>query len=206
VADFEQMNNLKKIMRLSLFIFLHIIAILILLIVNPHARAEDDEWNVHDFGNYVVASVAGEVIWGDKLRFALQKTNCNKVQILFTFSTTKAFNKINELKGKTIPIQINDIPTTAAAEILLIRPALKFLNVVMMTAPGLKDLDEFSGAIMSIYNYQKSFRLRILNENNFNPENYFDITENNWKLDEYPKNINKAHKMCIGKAKGIIKS
>ena len=33
-------------MRLSLFFFLHIVALVILLIVNPHARAQDDGWSI----------------------------------------------------------------------------------------------------------------------------------------------------------------
>ena len=33
-------------MRLSLFVFLHIIAILILLIVHPHARNGDNGWAI----------------------------------------------------------------------------------------------------------------------------------------------------------------
>ena len=33
-------------MRLSLLVFLHVMVILILLIVNPHARNEDDGWTV----------------------------------------------------------------------------------------------------------------------------------------------------------------
>ena len=33
-------------MRLSLFVFLHIIAIIILLIVHPHARNGDNGWAI----------------------------------------------------------------------------------------------------------------------------------------------------------------
>ena len=59
-------------MRLSLFFFLHLVAFVILLIVHPHAKAEDDEWYINDFGDYVVAAVPGEVIHGDKLRFFIR--------------------------------------------------------------------------------------------------------------------------------------
>ena len=35
-------------MRLSLFIFLHVIAIIILLVVHPHARAGQDKLTITD--------------------------------------------------------------------------------------------------------------------------------------------------------------
>ena len=35
-------------MRLSLFVFLHVIAIIILLVVHPHARAEQDKFAISD--------------------------------------------------------------------------------------------------------------------------------------------------------------
>ena len=35
-------------MRLSLFVFLHIVAIIILLVVHPHARAEQDKLTITD--------------------------------------------------------------------------------------------------------------------------------------------------------------
>ena len=76
-------------MRLSLFFFLHLIAFFILLIVHPHAKADGDNWHVHDFGNYVVAAIPGGVVHGDKLRFFIKKSNCFKVGMLFSFSTTR---------------------------------------------------------------------------------------------------------------------
>ena len=65
-------------MRLSLFFFLHLVAFVILLLVHPHAKAEDDGWYINDFGDYVVAAVPGEVIHGDKLRFFVKKNSNNQ--------------------------------------------------------------------------------------------------------------------------------
>ena len=53
--------------------------LLVSVIFTTFSYANDDEWNIHDFGSYVVASVPGEVVHGDKMRFVLEKRDCNKV-------------------------------------------------------------------------------------------------------------------------------
>ena len=62
--------------RFLIFVFAHLLVFLIL--IAHQVRAEDDEWYINDFGNYIVAAVPGEVVHGDKLRFVIKKTNCNK--------------------------------------------------------------------------------------------------------------------------------
>ena len=47
--------------------------LLVSVILTSFSYANDDEWNIHDFGSYVVASVPGEVVHGDKMRFVLEK-------------------------------------------------------------------------------------------------------------------------------------
>ena len=59
--------------RFAIFISLHLF--LFLLVIAYQAQADEDKWSLDDFGSYVVASVHGEVVWGDKLRFALMKKN-----------------------------------------------------------------------------------------------------------------------------------
>ena len=39
----------------------------------------------------------------------------------------------------------------------------------------------------------------------FDPEKYFDILDNNWKLDKFPEKITEAHLMCTGKPDKIFK-
>ena len=58
-------------MRLSLFLFIHLVALGILLLVHPHAKAAG-EWLVEDVGSHIITSVSGEVIHGDKLKFILK--------------------------------------------------------------------------------------------------------------------------------------
>ena len=194
-----------RIVRLSLFFFLHLVALVILLIVHPHAKAAG-EWLVEDAGSHVVTSVSGEVIHGDKLKFILNKKNCDEVGVFFTFMTTKAHDSIKSLEGTIIPIQINDLPAIGEVEVWIVKPFLKFGHLVLMSAPGPKNLEKFSNALMLIYSSQNKFEIKLLNENGFNPNKYFDLTENNWILDKYPENIDKAHKICTGKSSTILRS
>ena len=39
----------------------------------------------------------------------------------------------------------------------------------------------------------------------FDPEKYFDILDNNWKLDKFPEKITEAHLKCTGKPDKIFK-
>ena len=41
--------------------------LLITFLLPSFSYAIEDEWNIHDFGSYVVASVPGEVVHGDKM-------------------------------------------------------------------------------------------------------------------------------------------
>ena len=53
--------------------------VLITSIFTTLTYASEDEWNVRDFGSYIVTSVPGEISHGDKMRFVLEKIDCNKM-------------------------------------------------------------------------------------------------------------------------------
>jgi hypothetical protein len=58
----------------------------IIIIFPSFSHAVEDEWKIDDFGSYVVASVPGEIVHGDKMRFVIEKRNCNKIGIIFLFN------------------------------------------------------------------------------------------------------------------------
>ncbi len=187
-------------MRLSLFLFLHVIVFIILLIVHPHVRAEDDEWHVHDFGDFIVASVPGEVVHGDKLRFVINKKNCNKLSIMFSFLSYKNPKRLPSLQGKQVPFRINGSKTMLSADILLVKPAFgNYSYFVMFSSPKFYLIDEMSAAIMEAYRSKNKFSIELGKVEEFNPEDYFDIYYNNWILDKYPEKISVAREMCEGK-------
>ena len=49
---------------------------------------------------------------------------------------------------------------------------------------------------MDMYFASNLFEIKLVQDNKFNPNKYFDILENNWRLDEYPQKITLAKKMC----------
>ena len=192
-------------MRLSLFFFLHLVALGILLLVHPHAKAEDDEWYINDFGDYVVAAVSGKVIHGDKLRFFIRKSDCSKAGILFSFSTTRKIKNINNLQNQDLPIRINKLDKfSSSARVITVHP-LQTMTIVMMQFKGFHNLDDLVSGLMKLYNHQKEFSITLIKNDHYNPEDHFDILDNNWKLEKLPQNIKKAQRMCFGPGE-IIKS
>ena len=191
-------------MRLSLFFFLHLVALGILLLVHPHAKAEGDEWYINDFGDYVVAAVPGEVIHGDKLRFFIKKSDCFKVGMLFSFSTTKDVKNIKDLYNTDLPIKINQWKDLRVARVITVHP-MYGMTIVMMQTKGFYDLDEFIDNLMKMYNHEKEFSIQLASSDKYNPDEHFDILDNSWKLDLLPHKIKEAQRMCFGPGE-IIKS
>ena len=187
-------------MRFSLFFFLNVIVILFLLIAQPHASAEDDEWYIEDFGGFIVTAVPGEVVHGDKLRFVINKKNCNKLSIMFSFLSYKNPKRLPSLQGRQVPFRINGSKTLLSADILLVKPAFGNNSYfVMFSTPEFYLIDEMSAAIMKAYRSKNKFSIELGKVEEFNPEDYFDIYYNNWILDKYPEKISEAREMCEGK-------
>ena len=72
------------------------------------------------------------------------------------------------------------------------------MNIVMMQAPGLKSIENMINSIMNWYNQDNFFGIQLIGKQDFNPEDYFDITDNNWKMDGLPEKISEAQSICYG--------
>ena len=182
--------------RVLLIILLHLS--LFFLVFAYQAQAEEDnEWYVNDFGNFVVAAVSGEVIYGDKLRFFIKKEDCSKVSMMFSFSTSLKKDEIKELQDKKLPIRINDWDTIRGARVVYVHP-FGFMNIVMMQTPGYHEIKEFIGALNAMYTFEKMFSIQLVKQPHYDPEDHFDILRNHWKLDRLEENIERAQSMCLG--------
>lgn len=182
--------------RLLLFISLHLF--LFLLVFAYHAQADDYEWSIDDYDNMVVASVPGKIIHGDKLRFVLTKGDCNYVNVLFSFLTFNLPKRINDLEGKRIPIKINEEEVLAAADVVLIYPTLdNRAHFIMLTAPKVYELNNFSEGIMASYNANKNYSIELMDDEKFEFTKYFDVLVNEWDLEKYPEKINQAREKCL---------
>ena len=65
---------------------------LFLVLFAYHAQADEDQWYVEEFDTFVVTAKNGEVTYGDKLRFFMNKGDCERMGILFSFTTMKNHN------------------------------------------------------------------------------------------------------------------
>ena len=182
--------------RVLLIILLHLS--LFFLVFAYQAQAEEEGWSVEEFSDFVVTAKHGEVIHGDKLRFFIKKNDCSRMGILFSFSTSIENENIKSLQDARIPIEINGRKIDGAAEVILIQPIFKSMNLVMMQAPGLKHIGSMISAMMTWYESENYFGIKLVSGPDFNPNDYFDILRNNWKLDGLPKKIAEAQSLCIG--------
>ena len=48
------------------------------------------------------------------------------------------------------------------------------------------------------YESENYFGIKLVSGPDFNPNDYFDILRNNWKLDGLPQKIAEAQSLCIG--------
>ena len=182
--------------RVLLIILLHLS--LFFLVFAYQAQAEDEGWSVEEFSDFVVTAKHGEVIHGDKLRFFIKKNDCLRMGILFSFSTSIENENIQALQNSRIPIEINGHRIDGAAEVILVQPLFRSMNLVMMQAPGLKHIGSMISSMMAWYESENYFGIKLVSGPDFNPNDYFDILRNNWKLDGLPQKIAEAQSLCIG--------
>ncbi|WP_440697558.1 hypothetical protein [Candidatus Pelagibacter sp. HIMB1709] len=162
------------------------------------AQAEEEGWTIDEFSDFVVTAKHGEVIHGDKLRFFIKKNDCSRMGILFSFSTSIENQNINKLQDARIPIEINGRKIDGAAEVILVQPLFRSMNLVMMQAPGLKHIGSMISSMMAWYDSENYFGIELVSGPNFNPDDYFDILRNNWKLEGLPQKIAEAQSICRG--------
>ena len=184
------MRQILLILSVHLFLFLVLFAY--------HAQAEEDLWYVEEFDTFVVTAKNGEVTHGDKLRFFMNKGDCSRMGILFSFTTMKNHKNIQSLQDKTLPIKINGHQVDDAAKVILVQNLFRDMNIVMMQAPGLKSVKDMINAMMAWYEDKNFFGIELVSEPGFDPQDYFDITDNNWKLDHLPEKIIQAQRLCLG--------
>jgi|TARA_B100001027_G_C16191093_1_gene296063 uncharacterized protein YneR len=184
------MRQVLLILSVHLFLFLVLFAY--------HVQADEDQWYVEEFDTFVVTAKNGEVTHGDKLRFFMNKGDCSRMGILFSFTTMKNHKNIQSLQDKTLPIKINGHQVDDAAKVILVQNLFRDMNIVMMQAPGLKSVKDMINAMMAWYEDKNFFGIELVSEPGFDPQDYFDITDNNWKLDHLPEKIIQAQRLCFG--------
>ncbi len=188
-------------MRLSLFFFLHLIVLIILLIIHPHARANDG-WIIADGDkDYIYLTKNGEYIYGDRLIFSLNYKNCNKIYQLFTFLTTKGDSNIYQFENKKIPITLND--TEFHAEVIHIEKILDHKAHWVVFELGGYETQKYAQLLSGFIKKYEKYEISLTNGLNFEVKKYFDITKNKWNLTNFSEKFEEFYNRC--KEKTILK-
>ena len=189
-------------MRLSLFIFLHVIVLIILLIVHPHVRAEDDGWAIEEHSKeYIYLTKRGEVVHGDKLIFSMEYRDCDTIFHLFTVLTTRAPEDIIQFENQKVPIDLNGHDLTA--KVIYIQPVLKNKANWLVFELGEYETIKYSNLLSGFLKENDGYEITLKDGINYKVENYFDIYRNNWKLNNFSEKISETYKRC--KEKTILK-
>ena len=177
--------------RFLIFVSAHLF--LFLLVIAYQAQADHEEWNINKFEKLVYARVSGEVTHGDSLNFFIHvNDDCDRVWNNFTFYTYEKPGDIKQLIGKHIPIRINNQDETAEVE--AVTPFLMGYRVLFSI--GTFDLKKYIYKLNDFYNEEKRFEIEIVDGVGFKAAKYFDIPNNNWKLDKLVPSVLEARKLC----------
>ena len=177
--------------RFLIFVSAHLF--LFLLVIAYQAQADDEEWTIDKYESLSYARVSGEVTHGDSLNFfILSRENCETVYNNFTFYTYEKPADIYQLEGKNIPIKINGENLTA--QVRSIRPFLMGFRVSFSL--GTYPLKEYIYRLNDFYQKENKYEIEIVDGIDFKAAKYFDIPNNNWKLDKLVPSVLEARKLC----------
>ena len=169
---------------------MRIFFILILILVPINAQA-DDKWDFAKLdGVFSYGALAGQITHGDKLRFIMRKDQCDMVQHVFTFYTYQKPADISQLNGQKIPIQINDV-SGYEIKVFMVRPFL--MGYQIWFSLGSWPVDTLASALKELDRYE----IKIVDGHGFKAKKYFDITFNNWELDDVGNAFQRIKSNCI---------
>ena len=178
-------------MRFLVFVLLHLLVVLIILF--SYTQAEE-EWTITKFEKLSYAAVSGEVTHGDTLNFFFRsEDNCAKVWNTFTFYTYEKPGDIHQLLDRNIPIKLNG-EVELTAKVVLVKPFLMGYRVAFSL--GEFPAKEYTHFLHEFYQEEKKYEIQIVDGLNFEAKKYFDITANNWKLDNLIPKMLEANKIC----------
>ena len=176
--------------RFIIFVSAHLF--LFLLVIAYQAQAEE-EWTIDKFKGLSYARVSGEVTHGDSLNFFIStEDNCAEVYNNFTFYTYEKPSDIKQLIDRNIPIKINGKELTA--NVVSVSPFLMGYRVSFSL--GKFPTKEYINFLKEFYDEFQKYEIEIVDGLDFKASKYFDVSNNNWKLDDLIPSVLEANKLC----------
>ena len=171
--------------RSSFFI---IILTIIITFFSSLVAAEEDKWQVEDWGKGVISvSTHGKVQHGDKIYFRLKKSNCDVLEHAFTFYTVANHKRIKLLEKELVPLDNNEMKIYG--EVKLVFPFL--MEHMAWISLGHYNVDDHIKLMEEI----GQFNIEIIDKKNFIAEDYFDIPTNEWDLINFKSGYHKRSKI-----------
>ena len=173
--------------------FFYILVVIIcwsILISGPIKAQADDKWDFAKLDGFSYGALAGEVTYGDKLRFIMRKDHCDTVQHVVTFYTYQKPDDISQLKGQKIPVQINDV---SGFEINAFAVLPFLMGYQVWFSLGTWPVDTLANNLREFNSYE----IKIVDGHGFKAKKYFDITVNNWELKDLGEAFQRIKSNCI---------
>ena len=191
---------MKRFMkRFIIFISLYLL-VFFTVVFFSYVHAEEsyikaeEEWTITKFDKLINVAVSGEVTHGDTLNFFIRsEDNCEKVWNTFSFYTYQKPGDIHQLLDRNIPIKLNG-EVELTAKVVLVKPFLMGYRVAFSL--GEFPVKEYTHFLHEFYQEEKKYEIEIVDGLNFQAKKYFDITANNWKLDNLIPKMLEANKVC----------
>ena len=105
----------------------------------------------------------------------------------------RGYGDIHQLLDRNIPIKLNG-EVELTAKVVLVKPFLMGYRVAFSL--GEFPVKEYTHFLHEFYQEEKKYEIEIVDGLNFEAEKYFDITANNWKLDNLIPKMLEANKVC----------
>ena len=162
-------------------------SIIVMASVFFYVPAMGAEWDISVSGDLVVASITGNITYGERQRFVFRKGNCKKVNHIFSTYTTQPVN-FKTLTGAVLVIEFNGEIIGAA-----LISAKKFLsgNLLMFNL-GTYDKD----VLLNHLKANEKISIRFVDGNGHKASDYFDAPYNEWSISEISEAFDNAHREC----------
>lgn len=170
-----------------------LLRLLTLTLITISSAVAEEEWTITKFDKLVYATVSGEVTHGDTLNFYVRsEDNCEKVWNTFSFYTYEKPGDIKQLLHKNVPIKINGVDVSA--KVITVNPFLMGYRISFSL--GVFSIKEYTQFLKVFYDEFQKYEIEIVDGLDFKASKYFDVPNNNWKLDDLIPSILEANKQC----------
>ena len=166
-----------------------LIILLFLFLFSGSVYGEDLQWDVEQMEDGgAVASVHGQITYGDKQRIWIGDSWCDGGEQLFSFYTVERNKDILNLEGKVIDIKYNQ--KRIRTKIVYTR---KFLmgHIAMFTLGGYS-IEQ----LVNVHKDSSYISIELIDSEQFKASDYFDVLKNKWSLKNFKPALIKAKSIC----------